>query len=240
MKYKITSFFKKITATILAFFMTYFASQTPAEPERPDANSVTDYNSASADYALDIDASEVTKRISDLLFGIFFEDINFAADGGLYAEKVVNRSFEYTELAAGDQLYGWNTVGNAQIDVKIGDKENGLNVNNTNYIVITNTSDAPAGVENKGFLDGMSLEKNENYNFSVYAKNSVGYDNEHMFIIIYANGEVTNASITPEITIVEKGSTKEFTISILFDCAGIISDSFFLSSSIPSSVFALT
>ncbi len=170
MRYKITSFFKKITATILAFFMTIFAPQTPSEPERPDANSVTEYDSVSADYTLDIDASETTKRISDLLFGIFFEDINFAADGGLYAEKVVNRSFEYTELAENDQLYGWNTVGNPQINVKIGDKENGLNVNNTNYIVITNTSGTPAGVENKGFLDGMSLEKDEKYNFSVYAK----------------------------------------------------------------------
>ncbi len=170
MRYKITSFFKKITATILAFFMTIFAPQTPSEPERPDANSVTEYDSVSADYTLDIDASETTKRISDLLFGIFFEDINFAADGGLYAEKVVNRSFEYTELAENDQLYGWNTVGNPQIDVKIGDKENGLNVNNTNYIIISNTADTPAGVENKGFLDGMSLEKSAKYNFSVYAK----------------------------------------------------------------------
>ena len=170
MRYKITSFFKKITAAILTFFMTSFAPQTPTEPERPDANSVTKYDSVSADYTLDIDASETTKRISDLLFGIFFEDINFAADGGLYAEKVVNRSFEYTELAENDRLYGWNTVGNPEIDVKIEDKENGLNANNTNYIVITNTSGTPAGVENRGFLDGMSLEKGKKYNFSVYKR----------------------------------------------------------------------
>ena len=170
MKHKISSFFKKITATILAFFMTLFAPHTPSEPERPEANSVTEYDSDSADYTLDIDASEKTKRISDLLFGIFFEDINFAADGGLYAEKVVNRSFEYTELAENDQLYGWSKVGNPEIEVKVNDKENGLNVNNTNYIIITNTSGIPAGVENKGFLDGMSLEKDEKYNFSVYAK----------------------------------------------------------------------
>ena len=35
------------------------------------------------------------RAISTDLFGIFFEDINFAADGGLYAEMVQNRSFEY-------------------------------------------------------------------------------------------------------------------------------------------------
>lgn len=168
MKYKVTSFFKKITAAILTFFMSFCATQTPTPPERPEENSVTDYDTVSADYTLDINASEKTKRISDLLFGIFFEDINFAADGGLYGEKVVNRSFEYTELAENDQLYGWNKVGNPELKVKIGDKENGLNINNTNYIIVK--SSTPAGVENKGFLDGMSIEKNEKYNLSLYAK----------------------------------------------------------------------
>lgn len=168
MKYKITSFFKKITAAILTFFMSFCATQTPQEPERPEENSVTDYDKISADYTLDIDASEKSKAISDLLFGIFFEDINFAADGGLYAEKIVNRSFEYTEIAENDQLYGWNKVGNAEIEVKINDKENSLNANNTNYIIIK--SSFPAGIENRGFLDGMSVAKDEKYNLSLYAK----------------------------------------------------------------------
>ncbi|MBQ7956814.1 MAG: hypothetical protein IJ279_02160 [Clostridia bacterium] len=168
MKYKITSFFKKITAAILTFFMSFCATQTPQEPERPEENSVTDYDKISADYTLDIDASEKSKAISDLLFGIFFEDINFAADGGLYAEKIVNRSFEYTEIAENDQLYGWNKVGNAEIEVKINDKENSLNANNTNYIIIK--SSFPAGIENRGFLDGLSVAKDEKYNLSLYAK----------------------------------------------------------------------
>ena len=161
MKYKVTSFFKKAIAAILTFFMSFCATQTPQEPERPEENSVTDYDKISADYTLDIDASEKSKAISDLLFGIFFEDINFAADGGLYAEKIVNRSFEYTEIAENDRLYGWNKVGNAEIEVKVGDKENGLNINNTNYIIIKSSS--PAGIENRGFLDGMSIAKDEKY-----------------------------------------------------------------------------
>lgn len=168
MKYKVTSFFKKAIAAILTFFMSFCATQTPQEPERPEENSVTDYDKISADYTLDIDASEKSKAISDLLFGIFFEDINFAADGGLYAEKIVNRSFEYTEIAENDRLYGWNKVGNAEIEVKINDKENSLNANNTNYIIVKSSS--PAGVENRGFLDGMSIAKDEKYNLSLYAK----------------------------------------------------------------------
>ncbi len=170
MKYKISSFFKKITATILTFIMSLFVAQTPTGPEKQEDNEITDYDSVSADYTLNIDTSEKIREISDLLFGIFFEDINFAADGGLYAEKVVNRSFEYTPLAKNDQLYGWSVAGNPEIEVKINDKENGLNANNTNYIIVSNTADAPAGVANRGFLDGMSVKKNEKYNLSLYAK----------------------------------------------------------------------
>ena len=52
------------------------------------------------------------KAISDKLIGIFFEDISYAADGGLYAELVQNRDFEYT---ARDRLYHWHhTVGPLQ------------------------------------------------------------------------------------------------------------------------------
>lgn len=195
MKYKIISFFKKITAAILTFFMSFCANQTPAEPARPDANSVTDYDTVSADYTLDIDASEEIRQISDLLFGIFFEDINFAADGGLYAEKIVNRSFEYTSLAENDQLYGWNIVGTPEINVKVDDKDNCLNSNNTNYIIISDTSDTPAGVENRGFLDGMSVEKNEKYNFSLYAKGD-----GKLTVNLCVNGNVISCGEIPEIT----------------------------------------
>ncbi len=195
MKYQITSFFKKIIAVVVSFITSLFVAQTPDLPEKPESNSVTAYDSLQADYTLDIDASEKVRQISDLLFGIFFEDINFAADGGLYAEKVVNRSFEYTELARDDQLYGWNKVGNPEIDVKIGDKENGLNLNNTNYIIISNTTNQPAGVENRGFLDGMSLEKGEKYDFSVYAKG-----NGKITVNLCQNGKIISSEKIEKIT----------------------------------------
>ena len=148
----------------MASLVSLFASETPTEPVRPDANTVTAYDATAADYTLDIDASEQYRQISDLLFGIFFEDINFAADGGLYAEMVVNRSFEYTDVALDDELYGWNKVG-GEVKVVENDKENGLNINNTNYAVIRN-----GAIANRGFLDGMSIENGKKYNFSVYAK----------------------------------------------------------------------
>jgi hypothetical protein len=63
------------------------------------AGEISAYDAAGSNYTLNIDASDEVHDISDLLYGIFIEDINFAADGGLYVEMVQNRSFEFTSLA---------------------------------------------------------------------------------------------------------------------------------------------
>ena len=106
MKRVICLWLKKVMAAATAFFMTLAGGAGDKEPEkiRPEANTVTAYSEAESDYRLAVNVEDEIHDISDLLFGVFFEDINFAADGGLYAEMVVNRSFEFTEIAAGDQL----------------------------------------------------------------------------------------------------------------------------------------
>lgn len=105
--------------------------------------------------------------ISETLYGLFFEDINFAADGGLYAEKVINRSFEFEEsLAEGGHLHGYEAVNNAELRIC---SEDVLNDNNPNYLELKTESEN-SGVRNKGFLEGMSLVKGEEYRFSVYVK----------------------------------------------------------------------
>ena len=157
------------------------AASTPStEPAavdfvRPAENSLTEYDALRSDYQLSIDAGEETHDISDMLMGIFFEDINFAADGGLYAEKIVNRSFEFTQIAKNDQLYGWTKVGAAEAQVRVNDLAGCLNENNTNYLVLTNASGEKAGVANSGFLDGISVEQNAVYDFSIYARAVDGY-----------------------------------------------------------------
>ncbi|MBQ8015690.1 MAG: carbohydrate binding domain-containing protein, partial [Clostridia bacterium] len=194
MKYVIYQWIKKVLAAITAAVMSFtggiFAEKEP-EINRPDANAVTAYSQSDADYSLSVDVEDEIHDISDLLFGIFFEDINFAADGGLYAEMVVNRSFEFTEIAAGDALYGWNTVGSASATVKT-NADDSLNDNNKNYLVLSNSSSAPAGIANTGFLDGMAIKENAKYNFSVYAK---GLDS-------YA-GEITVSLVSGEETVAE-------------------------------------
>src|ERR1700716_1348274 len=75
---------------------------------------------ADIDYRVTVDVARDGPAISDTMYGIFFEDINRAADGGLYAELVQNRSFEYDRVdnAAFTPLTGWApTVGSASVTV---------------------------------------------------------------------------------------------------------------------------
>ncbi len=140
-----------------------------------EAGAVSEFDAANSNYTLTVDASNEVHEISDLLYGIFIEDINFAADGGLYAEMVQNRSFEFTQLAAGNQKHAWSDVGTVSAEVTIADAENGLNINNTNYMVITNESAEKAGIANRGFLEGMAVQEGAAYRFSIYAKGLDGY-----------------------------------------------------------------
>lgn len=69
---------------------------------------------AFAQHQFTVQANKPGAEIQPTMYGIFFEDINFGADGGLYAEMVENRSFEFPQ-----RLMGWNTFGNVTLsDVK--------------------------------------------------------------------------------------------------------------------------
>lgn len=192
MKYSVLDFFRGVIAAVTAFFMSvagFFSSlgQEPVEPV-PE-NTVFSYDEEIPDYSLNIDADDEIHDISELLFGIFFEDINFAADGGLYGEKIINRSFEYTEIAENDSLHGWSALGDAELSVIKDDEKNYLNENNVSFLVMKNTSSEKAGIENRGFLDGMSVEENENYNISFYAKAPDGYSGK-ITVRLAVGGEI--------------------------------------------------
>lgn len=109
-------------------------------------------------------------KISPTLWGIFFEDINFGADGGLYAEMVKNRSFEFPNA-----MMGWSKIQKkeAKGTLSIRD-ENPFEPSNPHYlrIEVNNPGDG-FGVTNEGFR-GMGLRKGEKYWFSVYARSLSG------------------------------------------------------------------
>lgn len=122
------------------------------------------------DYLLEVDGSS-SYEISDILYGLFLEDINFAVDGGMYAEKIKNRSFEFDSLATNGHKHGWTTLGEVEFSVVDGSSDNScLNENNTHYATIKNSSNSLAGIGNEGFLEGFSIEEKAVYNFSGYFK----------------------------------------------------------------------
>lgn len=107
------------------------------------------------------------------LYGIFFEDLNHAADGGLYAEMVQNRSFEFDKIDNWryTPLTAWEQIGECEIEVQ---NSYPLNRNNTHYLVIKASEDE-CGVKNFGFNDGMNIVKGEEYKFSLYGRRNTGF-----------------------------------------------------------------
>lgn len=117
-----------------------------------------------------------SKKISNLLIGAFFEDINYAADGGLYAELIQNRDFEYSLADKNGRDQSWNSskawsLNNENATLKI-DSTSPIHPNNKHYAVL-NISKVGAGLVNEGF-DGIPVKAGEKYNFSIFAQTLEG------------------------------------------------------------------
>lgn len=132
------------------------------------------------------------KPISDLLLGIFFEDINYAADGGLYAELVQNRDFEY---ALGDKEgrdQSWNsthswTLRGEQSSFSI-DSAAPIHVNNKHYAVLY-TKQPGGALVNSGF-DGIPVRQGEKYELSLFGKQLEGTNGKVAVRLVSATGSV--------------------------------------------------
>lgn len=113
-----------------------------------------------ADNNFEIDIKSTGAPIQNTMYGIFFEDINYAADGGLYAELVKNRSFEFPNA-----LQGWNIFGKVKV------MEGGPFERNPHYVRLTDPGHAHkhTGIENLGFF-GIGVKQGMEYKFSVWAR----------------------------------------------------------------------
>lgn len=111
-------------------------------------------------HQFDVNTKKLGAPIQPTMYGIFFEDINYAADGGLYGELVKNRSFEFP-----DHYMGWKTFGNIQL------KNDGPFKKNPHYVRLgySGHSDKFTGLENEGFF-GIGYQKDAEYRFSVWAR----------------------------------------------------------------------
>lgn len=104
--------------------------------------------------------------IQPTMWGLFFEDINFAADGGVYAELVKNRSFEFYKPLMGWKKSGEDYVGQFQII-------NSQDENNPRFLRLESLQGNELGLVNEGFR-GMGVVAGEAYTFSVFARQAEG------------------------------------------------------------------
>ena len=106
-----------------------------------------------------IQTKKLGAEIQPTMYGLFFEDINYAADGGLYAELVKNRSFEFPQ-----HLMGWNTYGKVTL------MDDGPFERNPHYVRLSDPGHGHkhTGLDNEGFF-GIGVKKGEEYRFSVWA-----------------------------------------------------------------------
>ena len=110
--------------------------------------------------SFEVRADQPGASIPSTMYGIFFEDINFGADGGLYAELVKNRSFEFEQ-----PLMGWTPFGSVEVrsDKPCFDR-------NPHYVRLTEVGQIThAGVENEGFR-GMGIQADEPYDLTFYGR----------------------------------------------------------------------
>jgi alpha-L-arabinofuranosidase len=124
--------------------------------------------------AVTVQAGTPGKAISPDLVGVFFEDLNYAADGGLYAELVQNRSFEYqaTEQPDWGPLTGWEFVkrGGGGEGILWMDSSGPVHPNNPHCaLILIKSPGEGVGLSNAGF-DGIPVNTGEKYDFSVFAR----------------------------------------------------------------------
>lgn len=113
-------------------------------------------------HSIVVQANTIGFKIQPTMFGIFFEDINFGADAGLYAELVKNRAFQYPQ-----NLRGWVVFGNVTL------MNDGPFENNSHYVRLgySGHREKRTGIENEGYF-GIGVCEGCQYRFTVWARTS--------------------------------------------------------------------
>jgi alpha-N-arabinofuranosidase len=157
---------------------------------------------------LDMDASKAITKIQPTMFGLFFEDINFAADGGLYAEMIKNRSFEFDK-----PLMGWEQPNTKRSSLN---KESGsatpieIAANNTNFCRVEINNATGYALINEGFR-GMGVKKDAKYNLSLKASNQEGNIKKIIIQLIDKDQKIIGETVIAPTSKEWKTYTSQFT-----------------------------
>jgi alpha-L-arabinofuranosidase/regulation of enolase protein 1 (concanavalin A-like superfamily) len=132
-----------------------------------------------AEHTLRVDGDATKHAVSENLYGAFYEDINYAADGGLYAELVRNRSFEFapTDNASFNGLTAWQKVERGATGTIAVESERSewLNDSNRAYLVVSSDG-AGVGVRNTSYNEGVALSEGASYDFTVWARSATAQE----------------------------------------------------------------
>lgn len=142
-------------------------------------------------HTFDVNTKKVGAAVQPTMYGIFFEDINYAADGGLYGELVKNRSFEFP-----DALMGWKAFGKFEV------KNDGPFERCPHYMVLNYSghNDTATGLQNEGYF-GIGIEKDEEYRFTVWAKTVSGDANVEVSLVDESTMEEHQEFATAELKV---------------------------------------
>lgn len=140
---------------------------------------------------MDVDTGKNGAPIQKTMYGIFFEDINYGADGGLYGEMLVNRSFEFKQ-----SLTGWTTFGNVNV------KDDGPFERCPHYVELAwpGHADRLTGMQNSGY-GGISLKQGEDYRLTLWAKATEGEGGIKVELIDQLTDSEPQAFVTQELKI---------------------------------------
>lgn len=150
---------------------------------------------------------KVGAQVQPTMYGLFFEDINFGADGGLYAELIKNRSFEFPQ-----NLMGWKTFGGVEL------RADGPFERNPHYVRLTTAGHdhKHTGLENEGFL-GIGVKKGEKYRFSVWARVPDGDKAKLRVVLADRNTHGRSQDIASAKITVDSKEWKKYTVELTPD-----------------------
>jgi len=116
-----------------------------------------------------VNPDKLIAKIQPEMWGVFFEDINMGADGGIYAELIKNRSFEFYKPLMGWAIQGSKMQEGDLLILNKGEKD----ASNPRYLQVISrgTTKADLNITNEGFK-GIGVKKGLNYDFSVFYRQS--------------------------------------------------------------------
>jgi alpha-N-arabinofuranosidase len=183
---------------------------------------------AQATMDIQVDVNKPGADIQPTMWGIFFEDINFAADGGIYAEMVKNRSFEFNE-----RLMGWDQPNSDRHSLN---EKSGMATvikdgtePNKHFVRIEVKNSAGYELINEGFR-GMGVKANEKYNLTFNARNAGDIKNVKFRLIDQKGNSIGESTISTdskdwkeyEASIVSGSTEAKAKLKLTFEGTGVV------------------